>query len=203
MKNSILLFFLISVPVLFAQQGVISGKFRENNQGVPFITVGLEGTSLVAATDENGFFRISNIPYGNYVLKAYSSEHESYEKQVELRQPEMDLGALTLVKVAQMEEVMVLAKSKVQEVKEQPFAVESIDMKPVQNLNLNVNQVLNQSTGVRIRESGGLGSDFVFSLSGFTGNQVRFFIDGLPTDVMGRSFSINAIPVNNVERVEI
>lgn len=203
MKNSILLFLLISSPVLFAQQGVISGKFLENNQAVPFITVGLEGTSLSASTDENGVFRVSNVPYGNYVLKAYSSEHESYEKQVDLQQPELDLGALPLVKIARIDEVTVLAKSKVQEVKEQPFAVESIDMKPVQNLNLNVNQVLNQSTGVRIRESGGLGSDFVFSLSGFTGNQVRFFVDGLPTDVMGRSFSINAIPVNNVERVEI
>lgn len=203
MKNIFLLFLLLSSPFLFAQSGVISGKVLDNNQAVPFITVGLEGTELAATTDENGEFRISNIPYGSYVLKTHSSEHESLEKEVNLNKPVLELGALPLTKIAQIDEVTILAKSKVQEAKEQPFAVESIDMKPVQNLNLNVNQVLNQSTGVRIRESGGLGSDFVFSLSGFTGNQVRFFIDGLPTDVMGKSFSINAIPVNNVERVEI
>jgi outer membrane cobalamin receptor len=73
----------------------------------------------------------------------------------------------------------------------------------LQSRNLNVNQVLNQTTGVRIRETGGLGSDFVFSLSGFTGNQVRFFVDGLPTEVLGSAYSINSVPVNNVERIEV
>jgi outer membrane cobalamin receptor len=202
-KNIFLLFLIISSPFLFAQNGAVSGKIQDNKQPVPFITVGLEGTGFTATTDENGQFVIADVPYGNYVLKVHSAEHEALEKPIELNKPTLDLGSFSLTKIAQIDEVTVLAKSKVQEVKEQPFAVESIDMKPVQNLNLNVNQVLNQSTGVRIRESGGLGSDFVFSLSGFTGNQVRFFVDGLPTDVMGHSFSINAIPVNNVERVEI
>lgn len=202
-KNLFLFILLISSSFLFAQNGAISGKILDNNQAVPYITVTLEGTELFAATDETGKFLISNVPFGKHVLKAHSTEHEPFEKQVDLNRELLELGALKITKIAQIDEVTILAKSKVQEVKEQPFAVESIDMKPVQNLNLNVNQVLNQSTGVRIRESGGLGSDFVFSLSGFTGNQVRFFIDGLPTDIMGRSFSINAVPVNNVERVEI
>ncbi|WP_300665557.1 TonB-dependent receptor [Fluviicola sp.] len=203
MKNFIFFISLIFSTVSMSQNGVISGKISENNQPVPFVTVSLDGTELGAITDENGQFFIQHVPYGKYLLKTQSAEHNPLEKHLHLNQPSLNVGALSVKKVAQIDEVTILAKSKVQEVKEQPFAVESIDMKPVQNLNLNVNQVLNQSTGVRIRESGGLGSDFVFSLSGFTGNQVRFFLDGLPTDIMGRSFSINAIPVNNVERVEI
>lgn len=203
MKNLFLFILLFLCSNLFAQNGVINGRVLDNGQPVPFVTIGLEGTGFVTMTDEDGMFQIPHVPYGKYILKAQSVEHEPVERSLNLNQLVLDLGSLNLKKMAQIDEVTILAKSKVQEVKEQPFAVESIDMKPVQNLNLNVNQVLNQSTGVRIRESGGLGSDFVFSLSGFTGNQVRFFIDGLPTDVMGRSFSINAIPVNNVERVEI
>ena len=204
MKNTLLFILLMSGSFLFAQNGMITGKVFDKDQAVPYITIALEGTvSMVTTTDENGKFRLSNVPFGKFILKVQSTEHEPIERTVDLSQLSLDLGTLKMAKIDQIDEVTILAKSKVQEVKEQPFAVESIDMKPVQNLNLNINQVLNQSTGVRIRESGGLGSDFVFSLSGFTGNQVRFFIDGLPTDVMGRSFSINAIPVNNVERVEI
>lgn len=203
MKNLILFIFLLLCSVSYSQNGSVSGKLAEKNQVLPFVTVSLEGTTLGAVTDENGTFFIEHVPYGKYVLKVQSTEHEPLEKSIHLNQPKLELGTLQLEKIAQIDEVTILAKTKVQEIKEQPFAVESIDMKPVQNLNMNVNQVLNQSTGVRIRESGGLGSDFVFSLSGFTGNQVRFFLDGLPTDVMGRSFSINAIPVNNVERVEV
>lgn len=203
MKNFISLIFILFCSGSYSQSGVVSGKVVAKNQGLPFVTVVLDGSTYGAITDENGIFFIENVPYGKYVLKTQSAEHEPLEKVIHLNQPKLDLGTLSLDRIAQIDEVTILAKTKVQEIKEQPFAVESIDMKPVQNLNMNVNQVLNQSTGVRIRESGGLGSDFVFSLSGFTGNQVRFFLDGLPTDVMGRSFRINAIPVNNVERVEV
>jgi len=40
-------------------------------------------------------------------------------------------------------------------------------------------------------------------LNGFSGNQVRFFLDGVPMDNFGSSFQINNIPINFAERVEV
>src|SRR5690606_26067582 len=57
--------------------------------------------------------------------------------------------------------------------------------------------------GIRVRESGGLGSNFNLSLNGFTGNHIRYFIDGIPMDNFGSSFQINNIPINAAEHIEV
>ena len=42
-----------------------------------------------------------------------------------------------------------------------------------------------------------------FSLNGFSGKQVKFFIDGIPMDDFGSSFQLNNIPINLAERIEV
>ena len=56
---------------------------------------------------------------------------------------------------------------------------------------------------MRIRETGGLGSDFNFFLNGLSGRQVKFFLDGQPLENFGSLFNLNNIPSNLVERVDI
>jgi outer membrane receptor protein involved in Fe transport len=198
----LLLILLFILPAAaFSQTGNITGTISDNGIPVPFTTVHVEGTKIITQTDSLGRFQLNNVPYGKNNLVISSPEYNKQSFPFELKSPTLVLPEIT-VKSNNLEEV-VFVKTKTELVKEQPFAVESIDMKPLQSRNLNVNQVLNQTTGVRIRETGGLGSDFVFSLSGFTGNQVRFFVDGLPTEVLGSAYSINSVPVNNVERIEV
>lgn len=197
-----ILFFFIGIT-LFAQTGKIQGKVTENSVALPFVIVRLQGTEKVTRSDESGLFVFDSVYYGSYILQIESAEHIPFNQPIELRQTLLDLGTVGLTRSNELEEVAVFGKTKAEEVREQAFTVTSLDMKPLKNLNVNVNQVLNQSTGVRIRQQGGLGSDFEFSLSGFTGNQVRFFVDGLPTEALGSAYNINSLPVNNVERIEI
>jgi outer membrane cobalamin receptor len=88
-------------------------------------------------------------------------------------------GNLLAERNGDMREVHVSGKTEQQQVRSQGFQVIVIDMKTQYNVSRDLNQVLNQTTGVRIREEGGLGSNFNFSLNGFSGNQVKFFLDGL------------------------
>src|SRR5690606_38179972 len=76
----------------------------------------------------------------------------------------------------QLQNVSIHGKTKTQEVKESGFAVNAIDTKKFANTTADLNQILNRSTGVRIREQDGLGSDFKFSINGLSGKQVKFFI---------------------------
>ncbi len=62
-------------------------------------------------------------------------------------------------------EITVTGKAQVTEIKEQAFNVNAIDMKPLANATADISQILNRSTGVRIREEGGLGSAISFSLN--------------------------------------
>ncbi|MGL4583575.1 MAG: TonB-dependent receptor plug domain-containing protein, partial [Flavobacterium sp.] len=43
-----------------------------------------------------------------------------------------------------------------------------------------LNDMMNKTTGVRVRQGGGLGSETSINLNGFQGNAIRFFKDGIP-----------------------
>lgn len=64
-------------------------------------------------------------------------------------------------------------------------------------------EVLARTDGVSVRRDGGLGSGARLSLNGLTGEQIRFFLDGIPLEFSGLGLGIGNIPVNLIERVEI
>lgn len=72
MKSLVSLMLLLSIgaTTLMAQTGTIRGNVFDQNSGEPIIygNVLLEGTSLGATTDLDGFFSLANVPIGNYNL---------------------------------------------------------------------------------------------------------------------------------------
>ncbi|MES2454557.1 MAG: TonB-dependent receptor [Bacteroidota bacterium] len=102
-----------------------------------------------------------------------------------------------------LDDVKIKGQTKAQEVKTSGFGVNVIETKKYANTNADLNQILNRSAGVNIREQGGLGSDFNFSINGLSGKQVKFFIDGIPMESFGSSLTLNNIPVNLAERIEV
>ncbi|CUT02686.1 carboxypeptidase-like regulatory domain-containing protein [Candidatus Kryptonium thompsonii] len=77
MKNKVkflisVLLLLISVQLVFAQYGKISGRVvdRETKEPLPGASVVVQGTTLGAATDVNGNYVILNVPAGTYTVVA-------------------------------------------------------------------------------------------------------------------------------------
>ncbi len=118
-------------------------------------------------------------------------------------QHRQDTIASDTLKRKNVEEVRVDGNVTLKNLKEQAYNINVIDAKMLYNSSLDINQALNRTTGVRIREDGGLGSAFNFSLNGFTGRQVKFFMDGLPMDNFGSSLTLNNLPTTMAERIEI
>lgn len=203
---SILLLVTVSCGLSLAQ-GTLSGKVLDE-KGAPlsFAAVTIDTLKRATSTDDKGNYKIENIAPGTYKV---SVSMMGYNKQVQTVKvsPKGTSGIQFNMALATngLSEVEIKAQGKgdAQRLREEAFTVTSIDVKALQNLNMDVNAVLNRTTGIRIRQEGGLGSDFSFSLNGFTGNQVRFFIDGLPADYLGPTLSFNNIPVNVIERIEV
>jgi len=63
-----LLLFLVSIVSGIAQNGTIRGNVYDKDTGEPisFATVQLQGTTMGATTDLDGFYNIANIPKGDY-----------------------------------------------------------------------------------------------------------------------------------------
>src|SRR5690606_16038199 len=83
------------------------------------------------------------------------------------------------------------------------FNVTAVDARKLHNSSMDVGQLLNRVSGVKIKESGGMGSRAALSLNGFSGNQVKVFLDGLPIDNYGSSFQLNNIPINYIDHIEV
>ena len=102
-----------------------------------------------------------------------------------------------------LHEVSIVGKSKARKMHEQAYAVSVVDLATRYETASPLNKVLNTVTSVNIREDGGLGSNYSFSMNGFSGNQVKFFLDGIPMDNFGSSFNLATISANMADRIEV
>ncbi len=121
------------------------------------------------------------------------------------------LSLLTIALAAQAQEkekeieevIFVKVKSVKSELEKQGFAMNVIETEEAALRNVQTNELLDRTVGVRIRQNGGLGSRIDYNLNGMTGNSVRVFIDGLPLSTFGSSFNLNSIPPALIERIEV
>lgn len=182
-------------------QGIV---VSESGEPIGFAALLVQELNKGTTSTHNGRFEIKNIETGTYKLRVQCLGFTTLEQQIEVIAGTNNLPPIILApNMFEVDEVFVAGKSKVAETRRLAYAISSIDAKPLQNLNQDINLVLGKVTGVRVREEGGLGSDFSFSLNGFSGRQVKFFIDGIPMDNFGSSLGLNNIPINMAERIEV
>lgn len=203
---------ILLITIFFTSLQGYSQKNKVNLTGVIVTNLGkpaegasvtLKGTAYATLTNNKGEYRIS-AEAGDYVLLVTHVGYKMTQAAVSLKQNGKPTQNITMEEdMANLNEVAVTGKSKVQRVREQAYNITAVDLKKTYNTSADLNQVLNKTTGVRIREYGGLGSAFNFSLNGFSGNQVKFFLDGVPMDSYGSALTLNNIPVNMAERIDV
>ena len=104
--------------------------------------------------------------------------------------------------VNELMEVVVVANP-VTKVRNSAFNATAINTSDLVNTTRTLSETLNSAPGMKIRESGGVGSDMAVTMDGFSGRHVKVFIDGVPQEGVGNSFGLNNIPVNFANRIEV
>ncbi len=198
--------FLLVVPLLLLAQhgGSISGTVS-NTEGerIPNVSVTVKGINNNAIADENGRFKVAHLPGGKYEVIFSAVGFHVQQVWITVKGGENTNRNIVLKAASRdINEVNVTGRTQTGQVNRQAYQVTAIDATKLHNTTLDVAHALNYVPGIRMRESGGLGSSIDFSLNGFSGNQVKFFIDGIPMDNFGSSFRINNIPINVAERIE-
>ena len=102
-----------------------------------------------------------------------------------------------------LENVTVIGKSKAQRLREGALAVNAVDVRSLISSISSLSGLVDRTSGVKIREEGGVGSDFDLSINGMSGNSVRYFLDGVPLDTKGSGVTLANLPVNLIDHVEI
>src|SRR5690606_27802505 len=116
-----------------------------------------------------------------------------FKRKIEIKEGNNHLDILLFEKDQKIEEVSVTGLTKPQITNHMAFNVTSIDAKKYYNSTINISDALDQVPGVRVREQGGLGSNLNLAINGFSGNHIRFFIDGVPMDNMGSTLDRKSV----------
>ncbi|MBP2832379.1 TonB-dependent receptor [Aquimarina sp. U1-2] len=190
--------------VVFSQDSfTISGKVVDDNRlAIPFANVVLSLDNKYAITDENGRYRMDNIKPGRYSISVSSLGFKTQKTQITITKNLTQNFILTTT-VEDLDNVLVTGKTKSKLLTENVVAITSLDIQKSKDQALGVEDVLKQSTGVVVRQSGGLGSNLNINLNGLTGQAVRTYYDGMPIELYGGALQLNFIPVDALERLDI
>ena len=197
------LLLLISISAFSQHKTMISGKVLSTEKTtVDFATVYLKGTNYGGTTNEEGIYHLQ-APAGEYTLVVSAIGYKTVEKPVKLMRGERTkMNVVISPQATELDEVVVVSNG-VTRLKRSAFNAVALDTKALQNSTQNLSEALAQAPGMKIRESGGVGSDMQLMMDGFTGKHIKIFIDGVPQEGVGSSFGPNNIPVNYAERIEV
>ena len=182
----------------------ISGKIisAEDRSAIDFADIYLKETTYGCITDENGTFRLE-APQGTYTLAVAAIGYGTYETTITLSGRDTTLRTIALKPARnQLDEVVVISERK-SHVRQSAFNAVDLSVKEMHNSSKSLGEALSQLPGLKLRESGGVGSDAQLTLDGFSGKHVKVFIDGVPQEGAGTALDINNLPVNFAERIEV
>lgn len=182
--------------------GMISGKvLSSDGEPIDYANVYLKGTSFSGITNDKGIYHI-NAPAGDYTIVFSSVGFERLELETAINAKERTKLNVKLKPTTELAEVIVVGNT-LSKVKNSAFNATAVDTKELVNTTKTLSEALSKAPGMKIRESGGVGSDMAVSMDGFSGKHVKVFIDGVPQEGVGSSFGINNIPVNFADRIEV
>ena len=182
---------------------IISGRVVSSDNGtIDLATIHLQGTPFGARTDGDGHYTIS-APEGEYTISVSALGYKDAHRKIKVGGNGLQgLDFKLSPDVIELNAVTVTATG-VGRVKRSAYNAIAIDTRGMQNTTKNLSDALATAPGVKLRESGGVGSDMQLMDDGFSGKHVKVFIDGVPQEGVGSSFGLNNIPVSFAKRIEV
>lgn len=182
---------------------IISGRVVSSDNGtIDLATIHLQDTPFDCKTDEDGRYAIS-APEGEYTISVSALGYKDAHRKIKVGGNGLQgLDFKLSPDVIELNAVTVTATG-VGRVKRSAYNAIAIDTRGMQNTTKNLSDALAAAPGVKLRESGGVGSDMQLMVDGFSGKHVKVFIDGVPQEGVGSSFGLNNIPVSFAKRIEV
>ena len=183
---------------------IVSGKVTSTErETVSYATVHLKGTTRGCMTDDDGGFSIQ-APEGDYTIVVSMLGFETVEQPISLiNGKETNLNIIIKEENSVLNEIVIIGNNEASLLKKKGFAVNMVSGGSLNLQSIQATELLDKTAGVRIRQSGGVGSKTDYNINGLSGNSVRVFINGISIRNYGSSFSLSSIPSEQIERIEV
>ncbi|WP_026452317.1 TonB-dependent receptor [Aequorivita capsosiphonis] len=186
-----------------------SGSLQGNivnslNDQLENIEIHMVESSAVALTNKKGAFIFQNLAPGSYnvyaVYDGFQFPVETVEVEAgEMQQVTLYIGTLNYT----LEEVKLRTLSLSEKLKNSAIKADIIPVEANTRRANSVEDLVDKSPGVKIRNVGGLGSPSNIIVGGFSGNAVKFLYDDIPIDYLGSNYGLTKVPTNAISRVEV
>ncbi|PID94564.1 MAG: TonB-dependent receptor [Bacteroidales bacterium] len=194
---------LLLVNLLFAQQKVTLYGTVKDQQGnvIEGVSVSIKNSMRGTVTDNRGRYAL-HCRKGKQLVVVSMLGYATIEQDIEVKKGVV-FDFVLQEDYQSLGSVEVYGKNTISQVRSKGFSVSALDISALSGSIINLNSFVGKTSGIRLREEGGLGSDFKLSINGLSGNTIRYFIDGVPLASLGSGISLANLPVNLVDRVEI
>lgn len=197
---------LLVVQIVNAQYNISGTVFDGSGNKLVDAKIVLLNTNEIGSTISNnkGEYSFQNVLNGSYQITfSIHGFVETISIKVEGSHVNTDLYLMSYNTEESLEDMVIHFVSAKSEIEKSGFAVNVIETKEAALRNIQTNELLDRSVGVRVRQNGGLGSSVNYNLNGLSGNAIKIFVDGIPISTYGPSFSLNSIPPALIERIEV
>ena len=205
---SILSFLLLWSYSMFAQLQPIEIKIidAENGNSIEFATIQWKNLNAPAytngtTTDNKGIARLSAPSNQKLMFMVSFVGYQTIIDTIITNQKHYTLKLFP--EPIDLADVVIVRKTRAQVLRESPEAVSVIDAKELQGRSISLETVLNKTIGLKVGQTGGLGSSSRIIVHGLEGNRIQILWDGIPMSNSDGAFSLDEIPIDIIERIEV
>lgn len=202
---TIIFFLSIGISATFSQKNSISGKVTSEGEPLPYVNIYLKKTKLGTSTDENGFYRIKNIPDGKHTLILSSVGFKTKSVKVIFSSGKAISRNFILDKSNSLDEIVVSGTLKPVTKANSPVPIEVYSETFFKkNPTPSIFESLQNVNGVRPQLNCNVCNTGDIHINGLEGPYTFVLIDGMPI-VSGLStvYGLTGIPQALIERVEV
>ncbi|WP_350289279.1 TonB-dependent receptor [uncultured Croceitalea sp.] len=206
MKRFTYFFFLISFTLSWSQSASIKGLISADAEGIPFANVYVKGTKNGTATNEKGFYSITNLTPGNYILVASAIGYEAVRKPFLIGKEDTITLNITLQPSAEaLDEMVVTGTLKAVSRLESAVPVEVYSPTFLKkNPTPSIFEALQNVNGVRPQINCNVCNTGDIHINGLEGPYTLVLIDGMPiVSGLGTVYGLSGIPNSLIDQIEI
>ena len=193
---------------MFAQQHSIEIKVidAENGNSIEFATVQWKGLNEPSykngtTTNKKGVAKLNTPAHQKLVLRVSYVGYQTITDTITANEKRHTLKLRP--ESTELANVVVFGKTKAQVIRELPEAVSVINAKELQGRSVSLETILNKTIGLKVGQTGGLGSSSRIIVHGLEGNRIQILWDGIPMNTSDGAFSLDEIPIDIIERIEV
>lgn len=205
--NKIFLLFFITFTTLFAGNNlrIFSGKITSAENGEPLAgaNIYIMGSTIGAATDGEGNFKIGKLSEGKYKVRISYSGYETIEKEIILGRNNVDIQIQLKETDYNLDEVVVTGTKTAKKLKNSPILTELISRKAIEKAGIvNVKDALELTMPSIEFNQDAHGANM--KLHGLGNEYVLFLVDGerIAGETSG-NIDFNRLNAGNIEKIEI